>query len=120
MTEDTFDPRAAEAASATFPPSCSSMESPPLVHFELAPSDARWMFAQPPLARIACQLKSDRSSKVTIVTSDYDHIALIDVHAPEDDSTDITTETIAIASAIFWSWWRAERMRRATLREETP
>lgn len=36
------------------------------------------------------------------------------------DGFDLTDETIAIASALYWSWWRAEEMHGRVHVEETP
>lgn len=75
------------------------------------------MIAEPAGARIRCDVEGPRKSRVTIKTSigrgpNYvppEHIADVTVHATGDD--DLTTETIAIASAIYWSWWRARDMK---------
>ena len=38
------------------------------------------------------------------------HIAYVMV-LKNVDTPDITSETVAIASALYWSWWRAEEMQ---------
>ena len=82
--------------------------TPPRVYFEHPMPDR--LTASPPGARIRCDLLQDgASSLVTIRTIDGDHIAEVTVHAPLGEDT--TTETLAIASALYWSWWRAQDMR---------
>lgn len=109
-----YDAAAAGAASATIPPEDDGRAAPPLVQFAVNRCNPSWMFAEPPGARIACHLAKTGVSDVAVCTRDGEHIALIEVRRPEDSATDITTETIAIASAIYWSWWRAERMHGRT------
>jgi hypothetical protein len=78
------------------------MAEPPLLDFDVRSPHV--MLAEPPGARIRCELERDDASRVVIRESDGSHIADITVHA---HAAVITDETIAIASAIYWSWWRA-------------
>jgi hypothetical protein len=106
---------AASVSTATFAPLSDSGARPPQVHFRVHEHDGRVMLAEPPGATIRCELLPDLSSSVVIREAKDDlHIANIAVYDPSAD--DITAETIAIASAIYWSWWRAEDMHGRTHR----
>lgn len=65
------------------------------------------MRAEPPGATIRCTW-GERGSYVTVRSASNDHIAEVMVCCPLGE--DETNETIAIASALYWSWWRAQDM----------
>jgi hypothetical protein len=79
---------------------------PPPVHFEARDCVMR---ATPPGARIHCELESADRSRVTLRRDEGEHIAAVIVLTPAGG--DVTEETVAIASALYWSWWRAMDMR---------
>lgn len=108
MTEEIiFDPDVATSVSeGTFAPIIVDWERPPRVHFEVSTS-RRLMTANPPGASIYCE-GYGRGSLVRILDTNGAHIADVTVHTPIGG--DETEETIAIATAIYWSWWRAEAM----------
>lgn len=101
----------------TYAPLSDAGNRPPRVRFETLEPHGHVMTACPPGAFIRCELEEANRSRVTIRESEPDelgwrhHIADVSVHRP--DGHDITTETIAIASALYWSWWRAMDMRGA-------
>lgn len=108
-----FDAELAESLSAaTFAPGVRFGHYPPRVHFG-ASGDV--MTAGPPGARICCELERDDASRVSIRTVTGEHIAAVTVHA---EGRDITHETVAIASALYWSWWRARDMHGEAPSEE--
>ena len=110
MTTARFD--AATMNAMTYEP---HVDGPPRVFFELRHPDV--MVAEPPGVLIRCEYAAPRKSRVRVTTTTRDglgrvppeHIADVTVHATGSD--DLTTETIAIASAIYWSWWRARDMK---------
>ena len=123
-----FDSDAAhEVSRETYAPLSDTWNRPPRVHFE---ASGHVMTACPPGASIRCELECDNASRVTIREAEPDALGwrhhIVDVtelvetrkavHATGDD--DITTETIAIASALYWSWWRAMDMRGETPGDE--
>jgi hypothetical protein len=89
----------------TFAPLSDAGNRPPRVYFDVA---GYVMKATPPGARIRAELEAAGKSYLKIRTRDGKHIAEVAVYEPADGN--ITEETIAIASAIYWSWWRAEDM----------
>ena len=102
-----FNQITAEACSAaTYPPPADSGACPPRVFFRVDSPDR--MRADPPGARIRCDWARYDQSLVTIRTTAREHIAEVMVIVPPGE--DVTKETIAIASALYWSWWRARDM----------
>lgn len=102
-----YDPEIAKATSeATFAPLSDTGNRPPKVHFEVS-SSGRFMTAFTPCAQIDCSL-GDRGSCVRIGSNDGTLIAHVQVFLPI--CLDYTKETIAIATALYWSWWQAEDM----------
>ena len=97
---------AEECSAATYPPPADSGTCPPRVFFAL--DSPHRMIAKPPGALIRCDLHRFDQSLVTIRTTEREHIAEVMVIVPP--SEDATKETIAIASALYWSWWRARDM----------
>lgn len=95
----------------TYAPLSAPDNRPPRVFFRVEP-DRYQLLADPPGASIVCTSTHDRSSYVVIKGNDGQHIAVVTVHTP--DGFDLTDETIAIASALYWSWWRAEDMHGRT------
>lgn len=71
------------------------------------------MFARPPGVDIRAEVESMTSSRVSIRDSrpghGRAHVADVTVWASGPDP--LTEETVAIASALYWSWWRALDMR---------
>lgn len=94
----------------------ATQPAPPRVSFVVDPEHPTRMTAQPEGARITCLMCTDTdASAVRIETDDHKHIADITVRTGDQvGRDDLTTETIAIASAIYWSWWRAKRLRELT------
>jgi hypothetical protein len=76
------------------------------------------MRANPPGAVIRCELERFDRSWVTIRALDGAHIATVVVVPPAPN--DVTEETVAIASALYWSWWRAEEMHGRRHEEVSP
>jgi len=101
--QDTAD----EVSGDTFAPLDDNGDRPPRVFFEVRSPHV--MLAEPDGAHIRCELERDDQSRVTIREDAGRHIADVTVHIP--DSEEATEETIAIASARYWSWWRARAMR---------
>lgn len=94
------------------PAPTSTGKLPPEVDFKLSTECDR-LKATPPGARIVCRLADDGSSQIRIRRADNDeHIAHVAIVNPGPYS--ITDETIAIASALYWSWWRSEDLRGVT------
>lgn len=111
-----FDPETAKRVyRETYAPLSDAGNRPPRVRFETLEPHGHVMTACPPGAFIRCELWEANRSRVTIREAEPDelgrrhHIADVSVHRPAGH--DITTETIAIASALYWSWWRAMDMR---------
>ena len=88
---------------------------PPRVRFDVHEPGGAVMTSRPPGVRIRCELEQPTESRVTIRTHAGDHVCDLTVHATGPD--DITEETVAIASAIYWSWWRAKDMHGETIRD---
>jgi len=100
-----------DLGTATYAPLSDAGHRPPSVHF-VCGDDGATLCASPPGARIACECDTDGRSRVRIRDMRPghagEHIADVTVWAPEDAT--LTEETIAVASAIYWSWWRARDM----------
>jgi hypothetical protein len=90
----------------------SGQNIPPSIDFKVDERDRETMTAEPPLASITCALLSDHSSRVLIISNEGEHIADVRVHVG-DSRTTISDETVAIASALYWSWWRARDLAAA-------
>lgn len=91
---------------------------PPNIEFSLSPNGLV-LTARPDGAAIQCVwlgiVAGDPSrrapgSAIRVTEDDGTHIAHIIAFTPQDG--DDTEEAIAIASALYWSWWRARDMRR--------
>ncbi len=111
MTQPRFDSDIAhDKSTATFAPMSDSGNRPPKVHFVV--TDGNAMGASPPGAKIVCELDEDGRSHARLndirVGHEGEHIA--DVIVTPGAGYTITEETIAVASAIYWSWWRARDM----------
>ena len=102
-----------DLGTATYAPLSDAGNRPPRVHF-VTSDGASVMYASPPGARIHCELEAADRSRVFIIDMRPDHrnelVADVTIH--EGGGRSITEETIAIASAIYWSWWRARDMHR--------
>lgn len=98
-------------ADRTHPPAGGA--TPPQIRFVVDDDRANRMTASPPGAFIECFCTEDPEvSVVRIRTASHKHIADIRVHTGTHVGAEsLTDETIAIASAIYWSWWRACDMR---------
>lgn len=103
-----------DCGTATYAPLSDAGHRPPRVHFVVS-EDGASLFASPPGAHIGCVLVPG-GSRVAILDMrpghDDRHIADVTVHEGGDES--LTEETIAVASAIYWSWWRARDMHGET------
>ena len=120
MRSTRFDSDIAEELSRRmYAPASSAGNYPPRVFFKVDDDDRSTMRAHPDGVSIVCSLRRRRrASHVSIVEQPSGkHIAYVLVYAPSGE--DLTTETIAIASALYWSWWRARDMN-AVLDEVTP
>lgn len=102
---------ASELGRETYAPLSDAGNRPPRVFFEVDREHPTRMTACPPGALITCLMCED-TSVVRIETTEHRHIADVTVrtgdHVGHDD---LTTEAVAIASALYWSWWRAMDMR---------
>lgn len=105
----------ADVGRVNYAPASSDGNYPPRVFFEVDhEASGLVMTASPPGCSIECLYVDDRSFRV-IVYDVREHpaepsiIAHVTVHVP--DGEDHTQEAIAIASALYWSWWRACDMR---------
>lgn len=105
-----FSARIADATCrATHAPLSDTGNRPPQVFFRLI-GDGAFIRAEPQAAVISCEANAkERESRVTIRDKSGAHVADVTVHVPGD--ADLTEETIAVASALYWSWWRALDMR---------
>ena len=103
-----FDAQIAEdVCHSTFAPDGAAR--PPQVFFRII-GDGAFIRAEPHAAVISCEANAkERESRITIRDRSGAHVADVTVHVPDDE--DLTEETIAIASALYWSWWRALDMR---------
>jgi hypothetical protein len=98
------------------PPPSDSGARPPVVDFMVDEDDDSVMTASPPGATIRCSLidvGDKQGSLVTIMDRAGGHIAHVTVLLGNSDE-DLTTETILVSCAIYWSWWRAEDMKGRT------
>lgn len=107
-----FDEAKARQAGEAYAPLSDAGNRPPRVSFRVDADHPTRMTARPPGAFILCLMCSDtEASVVRIETADHRHIADVTVRTGDHVGRyDLTTETIAIASAIYWSWWRARDM----------
>lgn len=80
---------------------------PPSIHFT---ADSVRMFANPPGATIRCLSINKDSALVEIKDNQDKHIAYVMV-LKNAEVPDLTSETVAIASALYWSWWRGEELQ---------
>lgn len=113
MGDGRFDHgRADELSRGTYPPHGPAPDrTPPRIFFTVDPEIQTRMTASPPGASILClMVDGEDASIVRITTAQHEHIADITVRCGASQ-VDLTEETIAIASAIYWSWWRAKDMR---------
>jgi hypothetical protein len=114
MSKGRFDSdAAAELGRETFAPLSDAGNRPPNVHYRVPSQEGDLMLAEPPGARIECVTGDGGSSRVTIYDAgthpaEPTIIADVTVHVPEGAT--LTEETIAISSALYWSWWRARDM----------
>lgn len=98
----------------TYAPLSDAGNRPPQVHFRVPSQEGDLMLAEPPGATIECMTGDGSASRVTICDvrkhpAEPEIVADVTVHVPEGAT--LTEETIAIASALYWSWWRACDMR---------
>lgn len=84
---------------------------PPKVHWVVETGSAV-MGASPPGAHIRAEAETMNSSRVTIrdMRPNHGHAHIADVTVWASGPEPLTEETIAVASAIYWSWWRAMDM----------
>ena len=110
---DRFDSEIADLGREMYAPLSDAGNRPPRVFFEVDQEHPTRMTARPPGAFITCLMCSDtEASTVRIETTEHSHIADVTVRTGDHvEHDDLTTETIAIASALYWSWWRAMDMR---------
>ena len=111
MTQPRFDSDIAhDKSTATFAPMSDAGNRPPKVNFVVTAGNA--MGASPPGAKIVCELDENGRSHARLNDMrpghEDEHIA--DVIVTPGAGYTITEETVAIASAIYWSWWRARDM----------
>lgn len=87
-------------------------EQPPQINFK-ASGDV--MTADPPGAYIRCEREQDDESRVTIraLRGSPSLIADFTVHIPP--GVDHTEETMQVAAAVYWSWWRGNLLGRRPL-----
>lgn len=110
-TPPRFDSEVArDASAATYAPMSDARHRPPRVHFDVGGFGA--MSASPPGVRIVCELVEYGRARVRLSDARPEHRGehIADVIVVADAGHTITEETIAIASAIYWSWWRARDM----------
>jgi hypothetical protein len=101
--------KAAEVCAANYaPPDPAFGGTPPRVFFTLI-SRSQMQAAPEGAIILAKLLGAGLRSSVTITETDGTHIARVIVETPEGGND--TEEAIAIASALYWSWWRAWKLR---------
>lgn len=98
------------------PAPTSTGKLPPEVDFKINTKRDR-LDASPPGATISCVYNGGPSTIMVRRTDTGEHIAHVAIVST--GSYTITDETIAIASALYWSWWRSEDMRGVTWAEPT-
>mgnify|MGYP006360033963 CR=1 FL=1 len=96
------------------PAPTSTGKLPPSVDFKINERHDI-LAAGPPGATIRCRWQDGKSTIYIHRTDDGDHIASVAI--ADTGPHTITDETIAIASALYWSWWRSEDMRGVTCAE---
>lgn len=95
------------------PPLSDSGKKPPDIYFTVDANAPTRMTANPPGAAIECLMCTDTEASVVRITTappfrPHLHIADVTVRTGEHvGHEDLTSETILIASALYWSWWRA-------------
>ena len=101
---------------STHAPLSDTGNRPPQVFFRVI-GDGAFMRAEPHAAVMSCEVNAkEPEARVTIRDKSGQHVADVTVHVPAD--ADLTEETIAIASGLYWSWWRALDMRGELPEEE--
>lgn len=100
-----------DKSTATYAPVSDTGNRPPRVHWIVEPGSAV-MGAFPPGASIRAEAESMNSSRVAIRDTRTGHSSahIADVTVWASGPEPLTEETIAVASAIYWSWWRAMDM----------
>ena len=89
---------------------------PPSIQFytPLTNNDSTILLADPPGAQITCTYVNENTASLVILdirdTDQYYHIANITVFSPEGVA--IADEVTQIASALYWSWWRALKVNK--------
>jgi hypothetical protein len=109
MAKQLFDSDLAhDKSTATYAPMSDAGNRPPKVHW-VVETGSSVMVASPPGARIRAEAESMNSSRVTMrdARPDHGHAHIADVTVWASGPEPLTEETIAVASAIYWSWWRA-------------
>ena len=109
MTQPRFDSDIAhDKSTATYAPMGDTGNRPPKVYW-VVETGSSVMGASPPGARIRAEAESMNSSRVTMrdARPDHGHAHIADVTVWASGPEPLTEETIAVASAIYWSWWRA-------------
>ena len=110
--------RAYELCQHTYPPKSGPGRDgsyPPRVRMVVQEPGCGVMMATPPGCVIHCEAETPETSRIKIRTTGGDHVCNVVAHASGPD--DLTEETVAIASAIYWSWWRARDMHGEAPRE---
>ena len=96
------------------PAPTSTGKLPPEVDFKINEKRDR-LDASPPGATIRCAWEDGKSTIDIHRTDNGEHVAVVAIVSTGPYT--ITDETIAIASALYWSWWRSEDMRGVTWAE---
>lgn len=84
---------------------------PPPIRFSVPRGEKKSMVlvANPPGAEITCTCEGSNTASVVIVdtrdSNKHYHVANVIVRCPENIT--IANEATQIASALYWSWWRA-------------
>lgn len=100
--------KAAEVCANNYaPPDPAFGGTPPQVFFDMW--DDTTLLAAPEGALLQCDWLEPRKSRVTVTEEDGAHVAVVVAETPV--GSDDTEEAIAIASALYWSWWRAWKLR---------
>lgn len=85
---------------------------PPHIEYQVQGSRGQFLLAAPPGARIECEAENLESASVLIIdTRPVQAIVIANVTVRVPDGRSMTEEVAKIASALYWSWWRARYTR---------